>query len=72
VAESELDAARRHVREAEDRLFRQQQLVDGMDRYTDERVKRLGRELLAILRGTVAAAKEHLHLIESGNGRGAR
>jgi hypothetical protein len=55
-----LDKAERHVREGEQRVRRQLQLIARLELAGHHEVARRGRELLAAFADTLDAAKAHL------------
>jgi hypothetical protein len=63
--ESELDTARRHVAEAEERLRRQTEIAAVGKSFTDDRARRLSQELLKTLTETVRVARNHVGLIQA-------
>jgi hypothetical protein len=66
ATESDLDMARRHVREAADRLARQEGLIaTRLERFDNPNVIRLSMEPLETLRMTVRVALQHLRIVES-------
>ena len=68
-AETDLELARRHVREATDRLERQQALIAvRIERFDEPRMIQLSVELLETLRMTVKVALQHLRTVESMRG----
>ena len=60
VRETNVQAARRQVREAERLLERQEDIVAQMDGMSSAKARELGHDLLRIMRQSVEAAKRHL------------
>lgn len=61
--ELELEKVRRHVREAEDRLARQRQIVAEMEGRGNTAVIELGKSLLKTFEETLRVAVEHVHVM---------
>ncbi len=67
ASKSELEIARRHVREAENRLAQQEASVARMERANLQwGGVELGRELMATLRESLRLARAHVERLEKG------
>jgi hypothetical protein len=65
-SESELEIARRHVKEAEARLVRQETIVAEMERANRPDDVELGRRLVDTLRTSLRLARAHVERLEKG------
>ena len=64
--ESEIDVARRHVREAEHLVARQRVLVAEMEGHGNSRAAFTGRKILQIMRDVAELAKHRLRHLARG------
>ena len=71
-AETELEMARRHVREGEERLARQAAMVAALEGANHIAAAALGRQLLETIRSSLGATKRHLQQIEGRSRRDQR
>jgi hypothetical protein len=62
--ETPLEMERRHVREGEERITRQEAIIAKLDKDNHSNVAISGRELLEIMRSTLNLAKRRLRQIE--------
>jgi hypothetical protein len=65
-SKSELEVARRHVKEAEGRLARQEVIVAEIERINPPVGVELGRQLVDTLRESVRLARAHAERLERG------
>ena len=63
---SMLEAARRDVRDAEDRIRRQEAIVTEMEKAGQTEAAQLGRDLLGMMRSAFELMRRHLERLESG------
>lgn len=66
ASKSELEIARRHVREAEHRLNRQKVIAAGMERANLPVGAQLSRQLVDGLRESLRLARAHVERLEKG------